>query len=87
MHGVWTDEEDEQSKAMIFGTGSHTALLEPERFDTGAITTDATIVTIIAASDKTRIVSLPVCREIGYPFRLYLCTASIIRRCAEMQVE
>jgi len=34
--------------------------------------------------DKTRIVSLPVCREIGYPFRLYLCTASIIRRCAEM---
>lgn len=43
--GLWTiydrcpaawrykDEEDEQSKALIFGTGSHTALLEPERFD------------------------------------------------------
>mgnify|MGYP002728584409 CR=1 FL=1 len=43
--GLWTrldrcpaawrykDEEDEQSKALIFGTGSHTALLEPERFE------------------------------------------------------
>ena len=43
--GLWTiydrcpaawrykDEEDEQSKALIFGTGSHAALLEPERFD------------------------------------------------------
>lgn len=29
----YKDEEDEQSKALIFGTGSHTALLEPERFD------------------------------------------------------
>lgn len=29
----YKDEEDEQSKAMIFGTGSHTALLEPERFE------------------------------------------------------
>nr|DAE47734.1 MAG TPA: Exodeoxyribonuclease 8 [Caudoviricetes sp.] len=28
----YKDEEDEQSKALIFGTGSHTALLEPERF-------------------------------------------------------
>ena len=27
------DEEDEQSKALVFGTGSHTSLLEPERFD------------------------------------------------------
>lgn len=29
----YKDDEDEQSKALIFGTGSHTALLEPERFD------------------------------------------------------
>ena len=29
----YKDEEDEQSKALIFGTGSHTALLEPERFE------------------------------------------------------
>lgn len=29
----YKDEEDEQSKALIFGTGSHTALLEPELFD------------------------------------------------------
>lgn len=29
----YKDEEDEQSKSLIFGTGSHTALLEPERFD------------------------------------------------------
>lgn len=29
----YKDEEDEQSKALIFGTGSHTALLEPDRFD------------------------------------------------------
>lgn len=29
----YKDEEDEQSKALMFGTGSHTALLEPERFD------------------------------------------------------
>lgn len=29
----YKDEEDEQSKALIFGTGSHTAMLEPERFD------------------------------------------------------
>lgn len=29
----YKDEEDEQSKALIFGTGSHTALLEPEKFD------------------------------------------------------
>lgn len=29
----YKDEEDEQSKALIFGTGSHAALLEPERFD------------------------------------------------------
>lgn len=29
----YKDEEDERSKALIFGTGSHTALLEPERFD------------------------------------------------------
>lgn len=29
----YKDEEDEQSKALILGTGSHTALLEPERFD------------------------------------------------------
>lgn len=29
----YKDEEDEQSKALIFGTGSHTALLEPERFN------------------------------------------------------
>ncbi|UPW42587.1 hypothetical protein BAHKABFF_00037 [Salmonella phage CF-SP1] len=29
----YKDEEDEQSKAIIFGTGSHTALLEPERFE------------------------------------------------------
>lgn len=29
----YKDEEDEQSKALVFGTGSHTALLEPERFD------------------------------------------------------
>lgn len=29
----YKDEEDDQSKALIFGTGSHTALLEPERFD------------------------------------------------------
>lgn len=28
----YKDDEDEQSKALIFGTGSHTALLEPERF-------------------------------------------------------
>lgn len=28
----YKDEEDEQSKALVFGTGSHTALLEPERF-------------------------------------------------------
>lgn len=29
----YKDEEDEHSKALVFGTGSHTALLEPERFD------------------------------------------------------
>lgn len=29
----YKDEEDEQSKALMFGTGSHTALLEPERFE------------------------------------------------------
>lgn len=29
----YKDEDDEQSKALIFGTGSHTALLEPERFE------------------------------------------------------
>ncbi|KAF2282434.1 hypothetical protein GH714_044119 [Hevea brasiliensis] len=29
----YKDEEDEQSKALIFGTGSHTTLLEPEKFD------------------------------------------------------
>ena len=29
----YKDEEDDQSKALVFGTGSHTALLEPERFD------------------------------------------------------
>lgn len=29
----YKEEEDEQSKALVFGTGSHTALLEPERFD------------------------------------------------------
>lgn len=29
----YKDEEDEQPKALIFGTGSHTALLEPERFE------------------------------------------------------
>lgn len=29
----YKDEEDEQSNALIFGTGSHTALLEPERFE------------------------------------------------------
>lgn len=29
----YKDEEDELSKALIFGTGSHAALLEPERFD------------------------------------------------------
>ena len=29
----YKDEEDEQSKALIFGTGSHTALLEPDRFE------------------------------------------------------
>lgn len=29
----YKDEDNEQSKALIFGTGSHTALLEPERFD------------------------------------------------------
>lgn len=29
----YKDEEDEQSKTLVFGTGSHTALLEPERFD------------------------------------------------------
>lgn len=29
----YKDEDDEQSKALMFGTGSHTALLEPERFD------------------------------------------------------
>lgn len=29
----YKDEEDEQSKALVFGTGSHAALLEPERFD------------------------------------------------------
>lgn len=29
----YKDEEDEQSKALVFGTGSHTALLEPERFE------------------------------------------------------
>ena len=29
----YKDDEDEQSKALVFGTGSHTALLEPERFD------------------------------------------------------
>lgn len=28
----YKDEEEEQSKALVFGTGSHTALLEPERF-------------------------------------------------------
>ncbi len=32
-HGATKDEEDEQSKALVFGTGSHTSLLEPERFD------------------------------------------------------
>ena len=29
----YKDEDDEQSKALVFGTGSHTALLEPERFE------------------------------------------------------
>nr|DAN88330.1 MAG TPA: Exodeoxyribonuclease 8 [Caudoviricetes sp.] len=29
----YKDEEDEQSKALVFGAGSHTALLEPERFE------------------------------------------------------
>lgn len=29
----YKDEEDDQSKALVFGTGSHTALLEPERFE------------------------------------------------------
>lgn len=29
----YREDEDEPSKALIFGTGSHTALLEPERFD------------------------------------------------------
>lgn len=29
----YKDEEDEQSKALMFGTGSHTALLELERFE------------------------------------------------------
>ena len=29
----YKDEEDEQSKALVFGTGSHTALLEPKRFE------------------------------------------------------
>ena len=29
----YKDEEDEQSKVLVFGTGSHTALLEPERFE------------------------------------------------------
>lgn len=29
----YKDEGDEQSKALVFGTGSHTALLEPERFE------------------------------------------------------
>lgn len=29
----YKDDEDEQSKALVFGTGSHTALLEPERFE------------------------------------------------------
>lgn len=29
----YKDEEDEQSKALVFGTGSHTSLLEPERFE------------------------------------------------------
>lgn len=29
----YKDEEDEQSKALVFGIGSHTALLEPERFE------------------------------------------------------
>lgn len=29
----YKDEEDEQSKALVFGTGSHTALLEPGRFE------------------------------------------------------
>ncbi|HHL7169749.1 TPA: PD-(D/E)XK nuclease-like domain-containing protein, partial [Klebsiella pneumoniae] len=29
----YKDEEDEQSKALVFGTGSHAALLEPERFE------------------------------------------------------
>lgn len=29
----YKEEEDEQSKALVFGTGSHTALLEPERFE------------------------------------------------------
>jgi hypothetical protein len=29
----YKDEEYEQSKALVFGTGSHTALLEPERFE------------------------------------------------------
>lgn len=29
----YKDEEDEQSKDLVFGTGSHTALLEPERFE------------------------------------------------------
>lgn len=29
----YKDEEDEQSKALVFGTGSHTALLEPDRFE------------------------------------------------------
>lgn len=29
----YKDEEDEQSKALVFGTSSHTALLEPERFE------------------------------------------------------
>lgn len=29
----YKDDEDKQSKALVFGTGSHTALLEPERFE------------------------------------------------------
>lgn len=29
----YKDGEDEQSKALVFGTGSHTALLEPDRFE------------------------------------------------------
>lgn len=30
---MYKEEDEEPSKALIFGTGSHTALLEPEKFD------------------------------------------------------